>query len=72
MACRLFGAKPLSEQMEVFCQLDPWEQTSMKFISEYSEFVQEDVLENVVFKTTVIIFRAQCSDLKQWRDKWMK
>ena len=50
MACRLFGAKSLSEPMEVFCQLDPWEQTSMKFISEYSDFVQEDALENVRFQ----------------------
>ena len=31
MACRLFGAKPLSEPMLEYYQLDPWEQTSVKF-----------------------------------------
>ena len=31
MACRLFGAKPLSEPMLSYCQLDPKEQTSVKF-----------------------------------------
>ena len=31
MACRLFGAKPLSKPMLGYCQLDPIEQTSVKF-----------------------------------------
>ena len=31
MACRLFGAKPLSKPMLSCCQLHPWEQTSVKF-----------------------------------------
>ena len=31
MACRLLGAKPLYEPMLEYCQLDPWEQTSVKF-----------------------------------------
>ena len=31
MACRLVGAKPLSELMLEYCQLDPWEATSVKF-----------------------------------------
>ena len=26
MACRLFGAKPLSEPVLIYCSLDPWEQ----------------------------------------------
>ena len=30
MACHLAGAKPLSEPMLEYCQLDPWEQTSVK------------------------------------------
>ena len=29
IACRLFGAKPLPEPMLTYCQLDPWEQTSV-------------------------------------------
>ena len=31
MTCRLLGAMPLSEPMLVYCQLEPEEQTSMKF-----------------------------------------
>ena len=31
MAFRLFGAKPLSEQMLEFCQLDPWKQFPVTF-----------------------------------------
>ena len=38
MACRLFGAKPLSEPMLEYCQLDPWEQTSVKFYSNLKHF----------------------------------
>ena len=38
MACRLFGAKPLPEPMLTFCQLDPLEQTSVKFESKYEIF----------------------------------
>ena len=30
MACRLFGDKPLSDPMIVYCQLDPYEQISVK------------------------------------------
>ena len=32
MACRLFGAKPLSESVLAYCQLDPHEQTSVNLI----------------------------------------
>ena len=38
MACRLVGAKPLSQPMLEYCQLDPWEQTSMKFQSQFIHF----------------------------------
>ena len=31
MAWRLFGAKPLSKPMLGYCQLDPWEQTLVKW-----------------------------------------
>ena len=31
MACRLFGAKPLSEAMQAYFQLDPKEQIAVKF-----------------------------------------
>ena len=35
MACRLFGTKLLSKPMLHYCQLDPWEQTSVNFWSMY-------------------------------------
>ena len=38
MAFRLFGAKPLPEPMLDFCQLDSWEQISVKFESEFYNF----------------------------------
>ena len=38
MACRLFGAKPLPEPMLAYCQLDSWEQISVKFESEFYRF----------------------------------
>ena len=38
MACRLFGAKPLPKPMLTYCQLDSWEQISVKFESEFYHF----------------------------------
>ena len=38
MAWRLFGAKPLSKPTLGYCQLDPKEQTSVKFQSKYKTF----------------------------------
>ena len=38
MACRLFGAKPLSKPVLGYCQLDRKEQTSVKFESEFYHF----------------------------------
>ena len=38
MACRLDGAKPLSEPMLEYCWLDPWEQTSVKYQSKFELF----------------------------------
>ena len=38
MACRPVGAKPLSEPMLPYYQLDTWEQISVKFKSEFDHF----------------------------------
>ena len=38
MACRLYSVKPLSEPMLDYYQLDPWEQSSVKFKSKYKIF----------------------------------
>ena len=37
MACHLFGTKPLSETMVIFCQLDPKEQYSVKLKSKVKQ-----------------------------------
>ena len=38
MAWHRIGAKPLPEPMLTYCQLDPYQQTSVKFESEYKTF----------------------------------
>ena len=43
MACRLFGAKPLSKTMPGYYQLDPKEQTSVKFNQSTKRFIHENV-----------------------------
>ena len=47
MACRQVDGKPLPKPMLVYCQLDSWEQVSVKFESEFIIFIQENVYENV-------------------------
>ena len=48
MACRLLGAKPLPEPMLANCQLDSWQQISVKFYRYSTIFIQENAFENVV------------------------
>ena len=38
MACRLFGATALTKPMLGYCQLNPWEHTSVKLLSKYRAF----------------------------------
>ena len=38
MVCCLFDALPLPEPTLTYCQLDPWEQTSVKFEPKYKPF----------------------------------
>ena len=38
MSCHLFGAKALPEPMLAYCQLDSWEQISVKFELEFYHF----------------------------------
>ena len=41
IACHLFGAKPLSEPMLAYCQLDPKEHVSIKFCLKIKSFHSE-------------------------------
>ena len=57
MACDLIGAKPLTEPMLTYYQLDPWEQISMIF--KYKIRIQENAFENVAWEMAVILSRPQ-------------
>ena len=57
MACRLFGAKPLSIPMIKYCQLDTEEQTSMKFKTQ-TLFIHENASVNIVCKIAAILSRG--------------
>ena len=51
MVCRLFGTKPLSEPMLPNCQLDPWEQISVKiWVGFLYVSVKKNSFENVVWE----------------------
>ena len=59
MACRLIGAKPLSEPTLDYCLLDSLEHISVK-IELKSPYFQENVFENVGWKVAAILSRPQC------------
>ena len=46
MTCRLFGTKPLPEPMLTYCQLDSWEQISVKFEAEFYHFQSRKCIWN--------------------------
>ena len=48
--CHLFGAKPIPESLLAYCQLDPWEQISMKSWLKFIHFIEANAIENVVCK----------------------
>ena len=50
MACRLFGAEPLTEPMLVYCQLDSSEQISVKFESKFYQCIHENAFEIVFYQ----------------------
>ena len=63
MACRLFGAKPLSEPMLPCCQLEPKENILLtKFLKD---FIKENALKNVVCKMSAMLSRPQYVKLQQ-------
>ena len=60
MACRLSGAKPLSEPMLSYCQLDPKEHISVKFHLNLKVFIHGNSPENVVCQSGGHLARPQC------------
>ena len=59
IACRLFGAKPLSEPVLVHCQLDPWEQTSVNFFCQNIKlFIHKNAPYDIVCEMAAILSRG--------------
>ena len=58
MACRLIGSEPLPEPMLTYCELDPWEGTSVKFEWNTKLFIEEDAFENAVCEMATILSRG--------------
>ena len=54
MACRLFGAKPISKQMLGYCQLD----NKLKWNFNQKKFIHENVSENIVCELAAILPRG--------------
>ena len=60
MACRLVGAKPLSEPMLGYCQLEPKEQTSVKTKQNSQILTQENIVENVLENGGHFVSASMC------------
>ena len=61
MAWRLFGAKPLQvSKFELgYCQLDPWDETSVKFETKCKTFHSWKSIGNIVCEMTAILSRGR-------------
>ena len=68
MACRLVGAKPLSETMLEYCQLDSWEQSQRNFNWNSNIFIQENAFENVVCEMASICLGLNVLSVGIWCD----
>ena len=60
MACRQYGAKPLSEPVLPYCQLDLKEYISVKFYLKFKVFIQGNALQYVVCEMAAILSPPQC------------
>ena len=76
IACRLSGAKPLSEPMLYNCQLDPKGQTSVKLYSKFNYFysrkcIRKCCLENVTHfaSDSNVLTRVKFTFLKSHPDR---
>ena len=65
MACRLFGAKPLSEPVLVYNWFDRWEQTSVTFNQITTIFIQENEfkMQNIGHFVWASVCQMSCRDL---------
>ena len=66
----LFSTKPLSKPRLGHCQLDPSEQTTVKFLSNAKLFIHENASENTVCEMAAMLFRFQCITHTEARLDW--
>ena len=59
MACRLFGAKPLSKPVLGYCQLNPQEQILVKFYKNKKLFSRKNASKNIVCEIAAILSRGE-------------
>ena len=62
MDCRLSDDKPLAKPTLAYYQLDPLEQTSVKFDSKYKIFIKEKLFENIICEMAAILSRGRWVD----------
>ena len=62
MSCCLLDTKPLSQPMLPYCQLDPQEQTSVKFESKYKLFHSWKCIWKCHLRNGSHVFQGQISD----------
>ena len=60
MACRLIGAKPLSEPMLPYYQLDSNEHISVKLYLKFKSGIHGNAFQNVVCEMVAILSQPQC------------
>ena len=70
MTCYLFGAKPLPEPMLAYCQLDSWEQISVKFESEFYHFQSRKFISKCRLPKWQPFFPEEMSYLTQAGDAY--
>ena len=68
MACRLFGAKPLSKPMLDCYQFD---KLQWNFNQCTKQIINENTSENIVCKMAVILSRPQCINISHTSSHWL-
>ena len=69
MACRLFGAKSLSEPMLDSCLLNSRIQILIKFRKNTPIFIEENAFENIVCKM-FFFYRPRCVNMRLFASGW--
>ena len=67
MSWRLLSAQPLPEPMLAYCQLDPWEQISVKFETKFYNFHLEKMRLKLSFAKMAAILSNVCVCVCVWR-----